>query len=392
MTRRSVRPLRVGLAVPGLGFVGGIERHAHDLARGLAARGHEVTLLHGSATGRDPDDYARPFARVLPVEEAPGVCDALDVVYVQRAADVADLRPFTGAPVLVATHDHDLTCVRSHRYLPVSLAPCHRAPGLACVTHGCIVVRDRRPSARLPVTLHSPFALRARLRRLALRAPMVACSRYVADHVVAAGVDPRRVHVVHPIPPEDDRPIVPRPTARRLLVVGQLLRGKGFDIAVRALARLPADVTLTVAGDGPSRDSLEALASRVAPGRVRFTGWLSPDALGGLYDEARVVVVPSRWPEPFGMVGIEAMRRARPVVGADHGGIPEWLAPGRGGSRFTPGDDESLARAAGALLDDEEAGARALTEARERFPHARLLDGIETLLARLAPKADGSPC
>jgi glycosyltransferase involved in cell wall biosynthesis len=284
---------------------------------------------------------------------------------------------------VVATHDHDLTCVRSHRYLPLSLEPCHRPPGLACVTHGCCAVRDRRAEARFPIRLRSPYALRRRLLELAARAPLVANSRYVAMNLINAGVEARRVCVIHPLPPDDSRPLVPRPREKRLLVVGQLLRGKGFDIAINALASLPGDVSLHVVGDGPSRAALAARAASVAPGRVHFHGYVPPDRIGSMYDAASVVLVPSRWPEPFGMVGIEAMRRARPVVGADHGAIPEWLNE-EGGLLFEPGSATSLAGAAQKLLEDPEAGTQAREFASCRFPHARSVDEVEALLQRTA--------
>lgn len=376
-------PMRLGMVVPTLGFAGGIERHAHDLAASLAARGHAVTLIHGPRAGRDQDAYKKPFVAAVPLEN-PAAARGLDVVYAHKVTDVRDLAALAGVPAVIAAHDHDLTCVRSHRYLPLGHAPCHRAPGVACVLHGCVVVRDRRPGARLPIALSSPFALRERLLELAERGPLVACSRYVAAGLVAAGVAPSRVHAVHPIPPEDAAPLAPRPRERRLVAAGQLLRGKGFWLPIEALGYLPGDVTLDIAGDGPMRAELEAIAQKLAPGRVRFLGYVPPSALTAVYDAARVVVVPSHWPEPFGMVGIEAMRRARPVVGAGHGGIPEWLSDGEGGFVFLPGDARDLARAARVLLDDPGAGDRAHAAAVARFPYRRLVDTIEALLSATA--------
>ncbi len=375
----ATRGLRIGMGVPALGFSGGIEKHAWDLARSLRARGHRIVLLHGPREGRDAETYARAFDDVRPLE-AVGAARDLDVVYQHRAGDVRELAPFGSLPVVVATHDHDLTCVRSHRYLPLGLEPCHRPPGVACVTHGCAIVRNRAADTLLPFATRSPFALRARLHELARRAPLVACSRYVADNVVRAGVARDRVHVVHPIPPEDDTPVLPRPPGGRLLAVGQLLRGKGFDLAIAALAHLPGDVSLDIVGEGSAREELERLAGSLSAGRARVVGYVSPDALAAHYDRAAVVLVPSRWPEPFGMVGVEGMRRGRPIVGARHGGIPEWLEEGRAGRLFEPGSPSSLARAVLAVLGDEEAGARALAFVRERFHHAATVDAVERIL------------
>ncbi|MBW2463597.1 MAG: glycosyltransferase family 4 protein [Deltaproteobacteria bacterium] len=377
------------MVVPSNGFIGGIERHAHDLARGLSGRGHELTLVYGDLPGRQPTLFAEPFARAIPRSEAHTLRSGAagrgaDIVYVHRAASAAELVDFGPLPLVVVSHDHDLTCVRSHRYLPMGHAPCHRPPGLACFRHGCVVVRDRRRESRLPVTLKNPYLLRRRLRALAARAPLVSCSRYVRDQLVRAGVPRSRAHVIHPIPPEDDRPTVPRPKAPHLVCAGNLLRGKGVDIAIDAMQHLPADTELTIVGDGASRADLERQAIAAAPRRIRFVGWVPPGDIANFYDQASVVVVPSRWPEPFGMVGIEAMRRARPVVAAGHGGIEEWAGGTAGACTFAPGDARSLATAARTLLDNDDAGSAALLHAQERFPHARLLDEVEALLEKVA--------
>jgi glycosyltransferase involved in cell wall biosynthesis len=329
--------------------------------------------------------YREPFAEAIPIGRAREL-RGVDVVYVHRIEKADELDAFLGVPVVVASHDHDLTCIRSHRYLPLDLSPCHRAPGIACVTHGCVVVRDRRPESRLPITLRSPFHLRAELHRIAARAPIVACSEYVREHLVRAGAPRERTHVIHPIPPEDERALVPRPSAARLVVAGNLLRGKGVDIAIDALAHLPREVELVVVGEGPSKRDLERRARRFGA-RVQFRGWVPPNEIARAYDAASVAIVPSRWPEPFGMVGIEAMRRARPVVAAGHGGIVEWASGTKGARLFEPGDPASLAMMARALLADPGAGEQALEHARTRFPHQRLLDEVEVLLARVREEA-----
>src|SRR6202012_2783202 len=74
-------------------------------------------------------------------------------------------------------------------------------------------------------------------------------------------------------------------------------------------------------------------------------------ALDRRYREAAVVVMPSVWPEPWGMVGAEAFAHGVPVVASDTGGIPDWMAPA-GGVLVAPGDPDALGHAVRALLDD----------------------------------------
>lgn len=369
--------MKIGLALPALGFRGGLERYTFEIGRSLAAQGHEVVLFHGPEEGRDAQAFGAPFSAVVPLTRAR--TRPVDVVYVQKATNVEELEVFSDMPVVLAAHDHDHTCARAHRYLPVSHAPCHRGPGLHCAMFGCAVVRQSGP---IPVRLVDPLALRRRARQLAERAPIVACSDYVAARLRDAGVPAARVVTVHRVLPWTPEPIVPRPAARRVLVTGQLIRGKGFDIAIHALAYLPRDVVLEIVGHGAQERELKALAAEVAPGRVRFSGYVSPEQMNDVYDRASVVLVPSRWPEPFGMVGLEAMRRGRPVVGARHGGIPEWLCRGAG-HLVTPLDPRELAVAALDLLEDSAAGERA-REAAAHFSHGATIDALLRVLSHRA--------
>jgi glycosyltransferase involved in cell wall biosynthesis len=248
------------------------------------------------------------------------------------------------------------------------------------VGEGCALVRDR--TSALGVRLVNPLSLVGALRRLSERASLVACSEYVARSLREAGGDPARIAVLHPVPPEDSAPLVARPDEHRALVVGSLLRGKGVDLAIEALSLLPSRVTLDVVGDGPSRAELERLAARVAPGRVRFHGFVAPAEMRRWYDSARVVLVPSRWPEPFGMVGIEAMRRARPVVAAQHGGILEWLpSSDRGGYGFAPLDPRSMAESIAQAMASGDAGERAERYVRERFSSQSFVQRAESILS-----------
>jgi glycosyltransferase involved in cell wall biosynthesis len=89
-------------------------------------------------------------------------------------------------------------------------------------------------------------------------------------------------------------------------------------------------------------------------GRVSFKGWLSSDQLAEEFANASVVVVPSLWPEPFGLVGIEALAAGRPVVASATGGIGDWLDDGISGLCVKPGDVHELAGALNELLADPE--------------------------------------
>lgn len=372
--------MRIGIVTPQSGFAGGLERYAWMVGKGLKARGHHVEHLYEERGGRDESSFAEAFSapsRSLSLENTAD----LDILFAQRIDDLDQLAPFGDKPLVIASHDHAHTCVRTYRYLPLNSKPCHRAPGLACVTHGCVLNKKKQPGGRLGVELRNPFSLRAKLQILASRAQFVACSHYIANNLISAGVSPSKVQVGHPIPVNEPVPLVTRPEQHLLVFVAQLVRGKGGALAISALTHLPAHVRLRIVGDGPSRASLEELAGKIAPGRVEFTGYVAPESTISHYDAARVVLVPSMWPEPYGMVGIEAMRRARPVVAANHGGIPEWAPNNGGGALFEPGSARDLARAAQKMLNSNDAGERAYSYTHEQHDHEKLLTLLEKLFA-----------
>jgi len=148
--------------------------------------------------------------------------------------------------------------------------------------------------------------------------------------------------------------------ARLLLAMGRLHPNKDFPTLLRAVARLPDDVHLALAGEGPDRAALEAQARVLGiAGRVAFLGWRNDT--GALLAASTILVVPSRI-EPLGNVVLEGFSAARPVVAAAADGPRELIEEGRTGLLVPIGDDAAMAGAIAALLADP-ARARAIAEA-----------------------------
>jgi glycosyltransferase involved in cell wall biosynthesis len=166
-----------------------------------------------------------------------------------------------------------------------------------------------------------------------------------------------RAHVI----PSVQRSFADRSAAaggRFALVAARLTPEKGVADAIAACRA--AGRPLVVAGDGPQRAELEALA---AGADVRFTGLVDPHELAALRREAAVAVVPSRYAEILPLAALEAMAAGLPVVAARAGGLAE-IVPEEG--LYAPADAGGLAERLGALWGDAAAGERALAVARER--------------------------
>jgi glycogen(starch) synthase len=157
------------------------------------------------------------------------------------------------------------------------------------------------------------------------------------------------------------RPAAPRAWSWRLLYLGRIDERKGIDLAIDALTLLPLEATLEVIGRGDAA-YLERLRSLVAArglaGRVRF-GSASREELPRTYADADALLFPVRWPEPFGLVPVEAMAAGTPVVATGRGGSGEYLGDEENCLIFDPdGGPEALAAAARRLAEDERLRAR----------------------------------
>ena len=100
---------------------------------------------------------------------------------------------------------------------------------------------------------------------------------------------------------------------------------------------------------------------------MQFLGWQAEEELNAEYQRADIVIMPSRWPEPFGMVGVEAMSFAKPVVAFDTGGgIRDWLRDQETGILVPPNDVKKMAAAINGLSSDSVLRLRMGQRGRER--------------------------
>jgi hypothetical protein len=308
-------------------FHGGVEQILHDTAQGLSGRGWQQALLHSHP---DTDSaFLAPFTDASTRQEIFTRFNP-DVVLLHKVADAELVKNITLRHHAVRmVHDHDLVCLRRHKYFPLSGRICSQPAGWHCYSNLCFLNRNTAAKG-LPVESQT-----------------------------------------------------------EILYVGQIIRGKGVDLLLRALARVPQPWHATIVGTGNHLEHCRHLADTLGIARhVKFTGWVSHPDLEPYYAKATFTVVPSRWPEPFGMVGVEAMARGRAVVGFSSGGIPDWLDSGVNGVLAPAGDVAQLADSISALLADPEhtrnLGRRAAQLTAEKFTHARYLEEMQTLLEEVA--------
>jgi len=150
----------------------------------------------------------------------------------------------------------------------------------------------------------------------------------------------------------------------RLLAMGRLHRNKGFDVAISALALVPG-ATLCIAGEGPEREALTALArERGVADRVHLLGWR--EDIGALLAACDLFLCPSRH-EPLGNIVLEAWSASRPVIAAAAQGPSELIEDGETGLLVPLESADALAGAINAALADPRAAARLADNGRKIF-------------------------
>lgn len=183
--------------------------------------------------------------------------------------------------------------------------------------------------------------LAGRAKRLACRfATNVCCSKAVATHVGG-----NAIVLSNPYDNEiffcDD----PKCQKREVLVVARLVSDKGVTIALQAVHQLlknGRETQLTIVGDGPERNALEAEAQALGIRHlVRFTEALQPREVANQMRQHHILVVPSIWEEPFGIVALEGLACGCEVIVSDCGGLPEAI--GTHGRTFPKGNPIELA-------------------------------------------------
>lgn len=332
--------------------IGGIESIADILARSFVSAGHSLRLVTQSPGQYDDDLLRFPF----PVLRRPTrgellACHRWADVIVQNNLEVRQLWPtlLCRRPLLIALH----TWIRTAEG---NLTPLQR------------------------------------LKRFALRRAdrVVAVSEAIRrDSLPSADLQFRSVVIGNPYDSQLFRtlPNVARDNA--IVFLGRLVSDKGVDLLLRAFAALQRPSwRLTIIGEGPERPALEHLAHGLGLGQaVQFRGALQGEALVRVLNQHQLMVIPSRWREPFGVVALEGLACGCVVLASDGGGLTD--AVGSAGLFFQRGNQEDLTRQLRLIIDD---GPRRETLRRQAPTHlagfredqvsSRYLELLEAMVQR----------
>ncbi|MEO7000414.1 MAG: glycosyltransferase [Ktedonobacterales bacterium] len=368
-------PLVSPIAEP---FLGGAQSLLRDLAVGLAARGHSVTLY----AARGSDAAALPGVRLLSLDVDPNQLrpaqfmqtDLAPDTLTDSGADAATERAFAHAFAMIAAHANEHDLLHAHAYdLPA------------------FTLANRQP---LPVvhTLHLPavdHAIRATLGSLA---PVAAApfSRHpspwlvTVSHACAATYanDCRMDAVIYNGITVDAIPFGAAPVAGRaqyVLYAGRITPEKGVEDALTIAAE--TNYTLLLAG---AIYDQAYFTERVAPRLTQRAVYLGPvprKRLWELMAGATATLCPAQWDEPFGLVACEAQAAGAPVIGYVRGGLVEVVESGKTGYLVAPGDRAAAVAAVSSVRTLDRAACR--RHVADRFSLPRMLADYEAFYRRM---------
>ena len=411
---------------------GGSGWSTYELARGLRARGHEITIVR-PRFGSPPEVDGEEFDGFRPLEFRAWAPDVpfvrnyfknerlersfarylrsvmrdrrIEIVHAQHrlsaAPSIAAARA-EGAPVACTVRDYWPLCYWSDLLLdpdrgdvcpactPGRMTRCIRPRGGALWPLAVPLVpymranlrrkQDALARADAVVAISSAIAADLRARAPALRSDPRGRARGLSPDAVTIIPNPVDVRAVQaeaagqPVPL--DRPY--------LLYAGKLETNKGVSKLLPAIAAAGDDVTLVVAGDGAERPALEA-AGRAAGRDVRCVGWLPRPTLLGWMRHAALLLFPSHWPEPFGRVLVEAGAVGCPAAALETGGVGDIVIHGETG--LLARDDGQLGRYVARLWRDaplrDRLGAAAQRRVERTFDTPVVVAQAEALYERL---------
>ena len=251
-------------------------------------------------------------------------------------------------PSLFTAHNHTPYCPSGTKYLLNSGISCDRSMSVLGCTWGHLIdgCGSRRPQ-NIIHKVSSSYRLLGKLKEL--RIPVIANSDYVRQQLIGNGLPPEQTVTLRcgtPTPVSATAPVTQATHQnQRILFAGRIVPDKGLEWLVKSLAQM-SSVHLDIAGEGWDRSRIEALVDRLGLNdRVTWHGWCDNEKIDSLYQECFAVVFPSVWPEPAGLITLEAYARYRPVIASSVGGIPEHLHDGETGILVPVNDIKKLADA-----------------------------------------------
>ncbi|PKN80129.1 MAG: hypothetical protein CVU48_03085 [Candidatus Cloacimonetes bacterium HGW-Cloacimonetes-1] len=338
------------------GFVGGVERFMVQMASILRGQNWEIYGLFEQTAFQHPEfDKAFDDFEVLDYLELEDLIEdyidmGIELVCFHKVTKWQWVKQLQSKFVnVVIVHDHDYYCLRRHKYFPFRRINCS-LPFSTIYCPMCAGMLEKREQSFKLIDVEQKYLTLKHIRECNISFVL---SDFMKDNLLMNKWQTSKIHKLIPAQiPYNGLQSNERSSIPVILYVGQLIRGKGVDLLLKSLALINTPFKCIILGRGNDQKYLEGLADKLnLNSRVEFREWTN--AVSAVYQESDLLVVPSRWQEPYGLIGLEAFAHKLPVIAFDIGGISEWLSHNANGILVKPKDIKRLAAAIRALLSDK---------------------------------------
>ncbi len=389
--------------------VGGMDRMMFEQTRILEERGHEVVPFTAADPADEPSPWAVRFPRAArtdhtPLAEMPATLyrpsaaralrslmrdERFDVVhlhswYKRLSPAILPVLRDAGVPVVQTLHEYRAVCSRSTMFRDGAI--CRQCAGgrhWPAVVHRCNGSVAKTLASVAEMTIADRLGYRTIVRRF------LPVSDFQRGLLCKMGLPDARMRTLPNPVGVPDAPALPAAGRNQtVLFVGRLESYKGVDLFLD-LVRSRSNIAFAMAGEGSARAAIEA--ERL--GNLTLLGQLDRTPMLQAVRAAVCVVVPSLWPEAFGLTAVEAMAAGTPVIASRTGGLTEIVRDGIDGYLVAPGYRDGFGLAVDRMLADPERacvmGQAGRTRAAEAFSEERFYDRLMAIYDEVV--AEGTP-
>ena len=352
-----------------LEVVGGVEVYLRDLIAGLKENGFDITYaywvgtesLKGNLVENNPKNIR--FIDQKKISEFESFVDSYNPNYIlAQNIETPALHNLIlkHQSTFYFFHDYRSVCLSGNKYWKFPKTTlCNRKQGIGCLAKYWI----NKCGGINPFTGIRRYLSNIKLiRSLRNYNNLIVASEHVKKILIQNGFESKKISINPYFANSENRfrPFISKKNqTKKLLFVGRDVPAKGLVHAINAVhvanEMLSREFELIVIGDKRSTIEYKKIAANLGV-KISFEGWLDKNDISNFMCKSDALLVPSIWPEPFGIVGIEACCNGLPIVGYRVGGIKDWLENGVNGE--SPPDDEIdsilLGRSLAKVLKDEE--------------------------------------
>ncbi|MEZ9872030.1 glycosyltransferase family 4 protein [Vibrio sp. 10N.261.51.C6] len=281
--------------------------------------------------------------------------DSSTVLHVHSLSEPKLLQQlFNLAPVVRHMHEPRMVCPGQGKFFVAKEEICTKPFGMHCLIDAyskrCC---NRHPKRLFAQYINTQFEASNAAHHYA---QVIVNSSYLQEEAITVGFPIERLRRLPNFTPMSQEPEWKLQVEPRIAFAGRLSRTKGVHFLLEAMKGVVSHIPnakLDILGSGHDEINFHKQAKELGlQDSVQFHGWVDRKTIDHVISQASVVAFPSIYPEAFGISGIEAMMRGKPVVGFDVGGVTDWLKDGVNGYAVKVKDTESFARKLNKLLGD----------------------------------------